>query len=520
MSKAEIGSRPTAAGSGLLRDRRSILRHSLLLGAGAALAPSALWAASDARTAIRRAAATNRDRDIKRIQDWIALPTIAAENRNVAEGAAYMMELAREAGFRDVRTVPSDGLPGVFGVMDNGAKHTLGLYFMYDVKQFDPAEWSSPPLEGRIVDKPGWGRAIVGRGAVNQKGPQATLLATLHAMRAASVTPPVNIVLIAEGEEEIGSPHFRQIVQNPYVLDRLKKAEGIFMPTSWQGTNGEVAVFLGAKGLVELELVASGERWGRGPRGDIHSSYKAMVDAPAWRLVQALNTLVMPDGNTIAVEGWFENVRKLSPREIAMIDQVAASANEAAEMQQLGVSHWIDDLPYNRALQRLVQDPTMNIEGLVAGYTGPGGKTILPGKATAKLDLRLVPYQTREEVLRKLRSHLDAKGYSDVEIKVSGGYDPTEVAEESRLIRAQVAAYRALGVDANLNPRGSGSWPGAAFTAPPVSIPAGHFGIGRGAAAHAPDEYYIVESANPKIAGITDASMGYAEMMYQFAGLK
>ena len=107
--------------------------------------------------------------------------------------------------------------------MDNGAKRTLALYFMYDVKQFDPTEWSSPPLEGRIVDKPGFGRAIVGRGAVNQKGPEATVLAALHAMRAAKVKPPVNLILVAEGEEEIGSPHFRPDRAAPGDLRRAEE---------------------------------------------------------------------------------------------------------------------------------------------------------------------------------------------------------------------------------------------------------------------------------------------------------
>jgi acetylornithine deacetylase/succinyl-diaminopimelate desuccinylase-like protein len=105
-------------------------------------------------------------------------------------------------------------------------------------------------------------------------------------------------------------------------------------------------------------------------------------------------------------------------------------------------------------------------------------------------------------------------------MKVSGGYDPTETAESSRLIQAELATYRALGVTANLNPRLAGSWPGAVFTAPPVSIPAGHFGIGSGSGAHAPNEWYLVESTNPKVAGITDATMGYVEMMYQLAALK
>lgn len=404
--------------------------------------------------------------------------------------------------------------------MDNGAKRTLGIYFMYDVKQFVDSEWSSPPLEGRIVDKAGWGQAIMGRGAVNQKGPEATFLAALHAMKRAGVTPPVNIVLVCEGEEEIGSPHFRQIVETPEVLAALKKAEGIFIPASWQGPNGEVEVNLGSKGIIELELVASGEKWGRGPKGDIHSSLKAMVDLPVWRLIHALNTLVTPDGNSVAIDGWFENVRPLTEREKALIAKAAAAADEAKEMQQLGVSHWIDDLPYNEALVRLAQEPTANIEGLVAGYTGPGGKTVLPGRAVAKLDFRLVPNQTRAEAERKLRAFLDAKGFPDVEANVTGGYDPTEVAEESRLIQSELAAYRALGVEANLNPRLAGSWPGAVFTAPPVSIPAGHYGIGAGAGAHAPDEWYLVDSTNPKVAGITDATMGYVEMMYQLAQLR
>ena len=102
-------------------------------------------------------------------------------------------------------------------------------------------------------------------------------------------------------------------------------------------------------------------------------------------------------------------------------------------------------------------------------------------------------------------------------MNVSGGYDPTEVAEESRLVQAQLASYRALGVAANLNPRLAGSWPGAVFTAPPVSIPAAHFGIGHGSGAHAPNEYYVIDSSNPKVAGLTDATMGYVEMMFQLA---
>jgi acetylornithine deacetylase/succinyl-diaminopimelate desuccinylase-like protein len=502
-------------------DRREFLTAAALASASAMVfGPHAASAAAERYPAIRKAAEANRKAAIKRLQDWIALPSIAAENRSMKEGAEYMANLAREAGFDTATIVPTDGHPGVFATMDNGAKRTLALYFMYDVKQFDPAEWSSPPLEGRIVDKPGFGRAVVGRGAVNQKGPEATVLAALHAVRAAKAKLPVNLVLVCEGEEEIGSPHFHQIVQRPDVFAALKKAEGIFIPASWQDMNGNVAVNLGSKGVIELELVASGAKWGRGPKGDIHSSQKANVDSPVWRLVHALDSLVTPDGNTATIDGWFENVRPLTQREKDLIAETARTSDEEQQKKQLGVSHWIDDLPYAQALERLASQPTVNIEGLVAGYTGPGGKTILPGRAVAKLDLRLVPDQTRDEAVKKLRAHLDKRGFADIEVNVSGGYDPTETAENSRIIRAELATYQRAGITATLNPRLASSWPGAVFTAPPLSLPAGHFGFGHGSGAHAPDEYYVVDSTNPKVAGITDAMLGYVDMFHQIAQVK
>jgi acetylornithine deacetylase/succinyl-diaminopimelate desuccinylase-like protein len=502
-------------------NRRELIRGTAMLGTGAMLMrPLPTLAADGPMAAIRKAAEAGKDASVQRLREWISLPSIAAENRNMPEGAAYMAELAKDAGFTNVEIVPTDGQPGVFGTIDVGAPRTLGIYFMYDVKQFDPAEWTSPPLEGKLVDKPGFGLSMVGRGATNQKGPEATFLAALHAIRAAKAKLPVNIVLVCEGEEEIGSPHFRQIATRPNILAALRKCDGIFIPASWQDRNGNVAVNLGSKGVIELELVASGETWGRGPKGDVHSSLKAMVDSPAWRLVAALNTLVTPDGNTPAIEGWFENVRPLTDREKSLIREAAKHLDEAQQKQMLGVQHWIDDLPYEDALIRLAQEPTVNIEGLVAGYTGPGGKTILPGRAVAKLDLRLVPNQTRAEAEKKLRAHLDKHGFGDVEMNVSGGYDPTETDENSRLIRAELATYKRLGVQANINARLAGSWPGATFTAPPVSIPAGHFGIGHGSGAHAPDEYYLIDSTNPKVAGIVDAAISYAEFLYTLAAIR
>src|SRR5438477_6187822 len=212
---------------------------------------------------IKAEIAKRHDESVKRLQDWIGQVSIAAENRGYPEGAEYMAKLARDAGFQKATVINTDGKPGVFATYDAGAPKTVGLYFMYDVKQVDPAEWTSPPWEARLVDKPGLGKCIVGRGAVNQKGPEGTFLAALHAIRGANRKLPVNLVLVAEGEEEIGSPHFPQVVRRPEVMQALAKCAGITMPSAAQEPDGEVTINLGAKGIIECELVASGEKWGR-----------------------------------------------------------------------------------------------------------------------------------------------------------------------------------------------------------------------------------------------------------------
>ena len=351
---------------------------------------------------------------VRRLQEWIKQPSIAAENRGMEQGCDLTMRMFREAGFDKVTRIPTDGQPGIFATLDAGARRTVGLYFMYDVKQVDPAEWSSPPWDAALVDKPGLGKVMIGRGAVNQKGPEATFLAALHAIRGAGRKLPVNLVMVAEGEEEIGSPHFPQVVRRPEVQAALRSCSGIFMPFPSQGLAGEVTINLGAKGVVEAELVASGERWGRGPQTDIHSSNKARVDSPAWHLVKALATLVSADGNDPAIDGYEDKVRPLSPAEKTMIKEAARRMNEQVTKKQLGIQHWVKDAGWQESLEMLVSRPTVNIEGLVGGYTGPGGKTILPHRAAAKLDLRLVPDMTAAGALAALKAHLAKRGFGDI----------------------------------------------------------------------------------------------------------
>lgn len=324
-------------------------------------------------------------------------------------------------------------------------------------------------------------------------------------------------MLVAEGEEEIGSPHFPQIVHKPEIRAALSKCTGIFLPMATQGLDGTVTITLGAKGVIEVELISSGEKWGRGPRKDVHSSNKPRVDSPAWHLVQALSTLVSPDGNTPAIEGFADRARPLSAAEKKMIAEGARRMDEALAKKQLGVERWVHDVGFVESLERLLSQPTVNIEGLVGGYTGPGGKTILPHKAVAKLDLRLVPDMKAAEALEALKKHLAKKGFGDIEVTMTGGYDPTSTPADAALIRAQLAVYRGAGIDPILWPRNAGSWPGYVFTEEPLRLPAGHFGMGHGGGAHAPDEYYVIESGNPKISGFDGAIRSFVQYLGELA---
>src|SRR2546430_1227269 len=179
-------------------------------------------------------------------------------------------------------------------------------------------------------------------------------------------------------------------------------------------------------------------KMGSRPAKDIHSSLKAMVDSPAWHLVKALNTLVSDDGNQIMIDNY---PKPLPPtaEEKAMIEEVSKVRSEAQAKKQFSVQHWINNLPWEQANERLESQPTVNIEGLVGGYTGPGGKTVLPHRAVAKIDMRLVPDMKAADAVAALKAHLAKRGFGDIEVNMTGGYDPTATSKDSALIQAQLA---------------------------------------------------------------------------------
>jgi len=188
-------------------------RKTFFMAAGTAttifLSNQQAWCADDL-TDIKEQITKQHDQSAKRLQDWIHQVSIAAENRGYPEGADYLIKLLQEAGFDQARQVPTEGKPGVFATLDAGAQKTVGIYFMYDVKQFDPVEWTSPPTDAALVDKPDFGKVVVGRGAVNQKGPESAFLAAVHAIHAAGKKLPVNLAFVAEAKKKSVRLTFRK----------------------------------------------------------------------------------------------------------------------------------------------------------------------------------------------------------------------------------------------------------------------------------------------------------------------
>ena len=457
---------------------------------------------------------------LEQLRRWVRQPSVSATGEGVKEMAALLRDDLKALGFKEAEVVPTSGHPGVWGYFDAGAKKTLVVYMMYDVQPVEPSDWQAPPFDGALVDH-ALGKVLMARGATNQKGPERAFLNAVEAMVKGEGRLPVNLMVLAEGEEELGSPHYPELIAR--FTDRLRTADGVIFPMNGQGPEGAVAVTLGVKGNVYFELEAKGSAERGGPKqAEIHSSLKAISDAPAWRLIQALATLTTPDGNTILVPGYYDAIRPPSPEEQRLVNGMLDEwkAREPVMRQSLGVERWLDGLSGRESLTQYLFNTTLNVDGIWGGYSGPGTKTILPHKATAKLDSRLVPNQKPEEALRLIRSHLDARGFADVELRKLSGYPPAQTSVDAPLVRAAIGAYNKRGMTPSVAPRLAGSAPYYVFTET-LKLPLVPVGLGHGSGAHAPNEYMVVEpKPGSRVAGLADVEKFYVDLLHALAAAK
>ena len=456
----------------------------------------------------------NLDAHLEHIRRWLRQPSISAQNDGILEMAELLRSDLEGMGFAEAELVPTDGHPGVWGYYDAGAETTLAVYLMYDVQPVNPDDWESPPFDAGLVDHD-LGTVIMARGATNQKGPERAFLNALQSIIEVEGTLPVNIMIAADGEEELGSPNYHQVIAA--YEERLRTADGALFPFNSQRPDGAISVILGVKGILYMEIAAQGGEWGGPANADIHGSIKAIVDSPVWRLIKALDSMTSPDGNTILIDDYYEGIIPPTDEESLLINAGIEQRNDAMLQDMLGVSRWIDDVSGTDAVIEYLYQPTLNIDGIWGGYTEEGVKTILPHAATAKVDSRLPPGLDPDEALAKIRSHLDAEGFTDIEVTKLSGYPASQTSVEAPAVQAALSVFKKHATDVVVQPRIAGSAPFYLFTEL-LGLPLIPAGMGFGTGAHAPNEIMLIEPApGVEVAGLADIEKAYVDFIYALA---
>lgn len=335
-------------------------------------------------------------------------PSIAAQRLGISEMSHMVEALLRENGFRTQFLTVPDTPPVVYGELRGRSPFTLLLYNHYDVQPAEPLElWQSPPFEPAVRDG-----KLYARGVADNKAEIAARLAAIRALRATYGEFPITLRWIIEGEEEVGSPHFAQVAEK---YAELMRADGCLWEGAQFDEEGRPCLNLGTKGLLYIQLDV------QGTGVDVHSGKAPILPSAAWRLVQALATLRTPEGR-VRIPGFYDAVRPPTQEQLNALADQTDMTELSKDLYQ--VERFVDNLSGVALRERAAFDPTCNIAGLHSGYTGDGVKTVLPAHAMAKIDFRLVPDQDPHDILAKLRSHLQANGYDDVNVTVFGAAEP------------------------------------------------------------------------------------------------
>ncbi len=427
--------------------------------------------------------------DALRITDLLCRqPSVSAEGRALGETADLVEELLVGAGFTTQQLRAAEGPPAVYGELPGTGPYVLLLYNHYDVQPVDPLElWDTPPFEPDVRD-----RKIYARGVADNKGELAVRLATIRALRERDGELPIGIRWIVEGEEEIGSPHFGEIVE---ANRELLAADACL----WEGSptrlgDGRPSVALGYKGALCVRLDV------RALATDAHSAAAAVAPSAAWRLIGALASLRDADGG-VAMAGFLEDAVAPSPAERRAIEE-ASDSDEEEMREMLGIEAFLDGVSGPALRERASFTPTCNIAGLQSGYNGPGFKTVLPATASAWVDMRLVPDQTPQRVLELLRAHLERGGYDDVEITAVVMADPARTPVDHPFVQRVIRVAEAVsGQPASVTPIVAGTLPIVAplqrIGIPGVSAPDNPFYWG--SRIHAPNEHVKLDDVRTAV---------------------
>ncbi len=421
----------------------------------------------------------NRDKVLEDFRTFLRQPSVSATGHGIRECSKLLEKFMSEADIETEIIQLPVGYPVLLGkVLSKKSRRTLMFYGHYDVQPPEPLEeWKSDPFGAELKD----GR-IIARGASDSKNNVMALLKTVEAYRQTLGELPIGLKFLFEGEEEIGSPHLPQFVQE----NKSKLAADAAV--CYDGDiheSGRANVDLGVKGILYVELHCTG------PKVDLHSSRAPLSPNPAWRILWALNTIKGPE-EKIKIEGWYERLEKPTEGEIELLKKIPF--NEQKEKSEMGLQAFLNNRKGLDALQAYLFEPTCNICGFLTGYTAEGSKTVLPSKAMAKLDFRLVFDQNPEELLEKLKLHLRKHGFDDINVVKLGMLEPSKTPVSAPIAQAVIsAAKEVFGKAPVVYPNAAGSGPDYLFT---KRLGLNSVWAGCASAfsnAHAPNEFELVD---------------------------
>lgn len=390
----------------------------------------------------------NRDGFVERLIDYVRHPSISAQNIGIREVSELLVGMLGKLGLQ-AEAVPTAGHPMVLGRWDGApGKPTVLLYGHYDVQPPDPLDrWLSPPFEPTIRD----GR-IYARGAGDNKGQHFAQLLAIESHLAVHGRLPCNVILLLEGEEEIGSPQIAGFVRAN--RERLK-ADLVVTSDGPQHPSGKPMVSFGVRGVAKFELRA------RTAKRDAHSgNFGGVLPNAIWQLVHLLGTMKNAAGE-ITIEGFHDQV--VPPSELDRAAIARLPLHLPALQQELGFTQL--DAPRDRGFyERLMFHPTLTINGFHGGYDGAGSKTVLPSEAFVKCDIRLVEAQTPDEVLAKVAAHV-RRHAPEVEFIPGGGMLPSRVPLDAPFAETiRKAVEMGQGTEPLIYPSLGGSLPDYVFT--------------------------------------------------------
>ncbi len=423
--------------------------------------------------------AKNRENILDDFRVFLRQPSVSAQGRGIRECSKLLEKFMTDAGIETEIIELPVGHPVLLGnVPSKKSKRTLLFYGHYDVQPPEPLEdWSSDPFSAELKD----GR-IIARGASDSKNNVMALVKTVEAYRQTVGDLPVNLKFLFEGEEEISSPHLPQFVEEN--KSRLT-ADGVVCYDGDIHESGRASIDLGLKGILYVELHCTGAKV------DLHSSRAPLSPNPAWRILWALNTIKGPD-EKIKVQGWYERLHKPTKAEIELLKKIPF--DERKEKSEMGLQAFLKNRKGPAALQAYLFEPTCTVCGFLTGYTAEGPKTVLPSKATAKVDFRLVFDQNPEELLGKLKLHLRKYGFDDIDVVKLGTLEPSKTPISAPIAQAVISAAREVfGKEPVVYPNAAGSGPDYLFTKR-----LGLNSVWAGCAspfsnAHAPNEFELVD---------------------------